>query len=102
MPAFRADVTRFFVADPFFSAVLPPIGNSAQNDFFPNGHGKVFDVVTGKTLALMAATISLFLGTGLDGTRPAEQADPFRQTAFTFEIFNGDVIKTRDFFLVYG
>ncbi len=78
MPAFRAGITCVFVDDPFFSAVLPPVGYGAQDDFFTHGHGKVFDVVTGKILALMAAAVSLLQVTGLDGTRPAEKTDPVR------------------------
>jgi len=102
VPAFWADIACFFVAGPFFSAVLPPVGYGAQDDLFTYGNGKVFDVLTGKVITFVTTAVPLLPGAGLDGTRPAEQADSVRQASLTFEIFDGDVTKTRDFFLVHG
>jgi hypothetical protein len=42
----------------------------------------------------MASAISLFLGTGFDGTGSAKQTHPVRQATFTFEIINGNAFKT--------
>ena len=88
--------------DPFFGAELPPIGNGAQDDFFPHGDGKVFDVPTGEVMAFMAAVVAFFPGAGLDGATLAKQADPVRQAAVAFEVIDGNPIEARDFFLVHG
>ena len=102
LSTFRADITCFFIAGPFFSAVLSPAGDGPQDDFFAHVHGKVFDVLTGKRIAFVTAAVTFFPGTGLDGTRPAKKTDPVGQTAFTLEVFDGNTLKTRNLLLVHG
>jgi hypothetical protein len=100
--ALGAYVAPFFVADPFSRPVFLPVRDGPQNDFFPNGHGKLVDVVTGKILAFMAAAESLFPSAGPDGATPAKQADPIGQAAVALEVVRGNTFETRNFFLVHG
>ena len=45
----------------FFGAMLPPVGDGAEDDLFPNRHGKLIDVLAGKSRALVTAVVSLRL-----------------------------------------
>jgi ApbE superfamily uncharacterized protein (UPF0280 family) len=51
--AFRANIAGFLVLNPFFGTNLAPIWNSAQNNPFANSHGKIFNMMARKFVALM-------------------------------------------------
>jgi hypothetical protein len=69
--ALRTNIAGFFVLNPFFSAHLPPIGNSPQNDLFADGHGKIFNILTRKFIALMTSGVTFLSGAGPDLTLSA-------------------------------
>jgi hypothetical protein len=52
--------------NPFFSTNLSPIRNSPQNNLFANSHGKIFNMLTRKFIALMTSGVTFLSRAGLD------------------------------------
>src|SRR3990172_2507318 len=69
--AFGANIAGFFIFNPFFSANLSPIWNGPQNDLFADSHGKMFNILTGKFITLMASGVAFLSCAGPDLTLPA-------------------------------
>lgn len=56
--AVRAKIPGFFIFDPLFCTYASTMGNRSQNYLFANGHGKIFNMLTGKIITGMAAGIT--------------------------------------------
>ena len=56
--ALGAKVPGFFSFNPFCCAELPPVGDGPQDDFFADGHGKIFNIRTGEFVAFVASGIA--------------------------------------------
>jgi len=69
--AFRANIAGFFILNPFFSTNLSPIRNRPQNNLFTNNHGKIFNILTRKFIALMTSGVTLLFCAGPDLTLSA-------------------------------
>jgi len=62
--AFRTNVTGFFILNPLFGAHLAPVWNRPQNNLFADRHGKVFNMLTGKFIALMTSAVTFLACAG--------------------------------------
>ena len=71
------------------------MGYGPQDHFFTHEHGKGFNVPAGEIITFMAPGISFFPCAILDGTDPAEDGHPVRQTTVAFDIFNGQMFQPR-------
>ena len=60
--AFRTKIAGFFILDPLFCTNGASMKGGPQDHSFPNGHGKIVDVVTGKIVTFMAPADSFFGG----------------------------------------
>jgi hypothetical protein len=89
MTAFRADITRLLIPDPFFCSFFSPIGNSPQDDLLSNGYGKIFNKFAGKILAFMTACVSLFCCAISYGALIAKEKRFRRQTTSAMDVFDG-------------
>ena len=69
--AFRADIPGFFILNPFFRTDLAPIGDSPQNNLFPDTHGEIFNMLAGEFIALVASGVPFLPCAGPDLALPA-------------------------------
>ena len=92
IPAFGADIPGFFIFNPFFRPHLSPIGNGPQDDLFPHGHRKMFNMGTGEIGALVAAAVAFFFGAGPDLTLATMKKEIIRQATLTADILRGKLL----------
>lgn len=94
MVTFGTVVAQFFVLDPFFRPVLPPVGYASQNYFLSHVHGKGLDFFTGKVVALVASLKPFVLDTIPYCAEPAEYRSPFGQASVAEQILRCQMIDS--------
>lgn len=72
MTTFGAVVTQFFVTNPLFRTVLPPVGYGPKNNFLSDIYRKGLNLLAGKVIAFMAPFDAFILDTIPDCTEPAK------------------------------
>ena len=88
--AFRTYVAGLFGLNPFFSAKLPPIRNSAQDNFLANGHREIIDVAARKLTAFVAPGVASLACAFPDLTLPAMHEQVVRSASSAANIFRGE------------
>ena len=83
---FRANIAGFFILNPFFSTHLPPIWNGPKNHFFPDGHGEIFDMLTGEIVTFMASGKAYSPGAVTDSTLAAVHEPVIREASAASDI----------------
>jgi len=68
-----------------------------KTTFFADSHGKVFDMPTGKRLALVTSGVPLFFGAFSDLTLPAMHKRFIRQAAAAVNVFSGHPLLPAQF-----
>jgi hypothetical protein len=96
MPAVRAIVAGFLIANPLFGSHLPPVRNGPQNHCFSHRNGKILDEGAGKIITLVTALDFFALCAIFDGALPAINKRLLRQTAATVDIFRSQVFQSRE------
>ena len=93
--AFRTGVAGFFILNPLFSTNLSPIWNGPQDNLFANSHGKFFNMLTRKFIALMTSGVTFLSCAVLDLTLPAIHKRFIRQAATALHVIYRKVFTVR-------
>jgi len=83
-----------------FGSHFSPVRDGPQDDFLPDGHGKVFDVLAGKIVTLMTASIPFLSCAIFDRTRYAVDKRFFGHTALASNVFCCEVSAIGKFALI--
>jgi hypothetical protein len=87
-----AIVPGFFSFNPCCCAELPPVGDGPQYDFLADGHGKIFNIRTGKFVAFVASGIAFVCCALPDVALPAMHEQVMGQAAAASDIFRRKLI----------